>query len=182
MRPYDFRAGLFVALLLWGGVAAPVAAQTTGNPLWDTPIKSLTVTRERPIFSPSRRPPPPVVVAPAYVPPRPPAKPASPQLVLLGTVLNAINTVDGIGVFLDETNSTVVRLKAGDHHNGWLLWSVQGREATLKNDRDTVVLALPVRGTTPTGASNTNTSIPAVQPIPASQGKSAQKFQLEKYD
>lgn len=182
MRPYDFCAGFCVGLLICGGVAAPVVAQTIGNPLWDTPIKSLRITRERPVFSPSRRPPPPVAVAPAYVPPRPPAKPASPQLVLLGTVLNAINTVDGIGVFLDETNSTVVRLKAGDHHNGWLLWSVQGREATLRNDRDTVVLVLPVRGIAPTGAFNANTSLPVAQPVPASQGKSAQKFQLEKYD
>lgn len=126
-----------------------------GNPLWEVPIKNLTATRDRPVFSPSRRPPPPVVAVTPHVPPRPPEKPARPQLTLLGTVLSAaeegraVNAADGIGVFLDQTNSIVVRLKTGDYHNGWFLRSVQGREATLQKDRETVVLALPTRGTEP---------------------------------
>lgn len=136
--------------------APPPMAQPErgGNPLRGTPIERLAATRERPIFSPSRRPPPIVAAAP-YVPPRSPAKPASPQLTLLGTVLGSAedtrtaSAADGIGVFLDEANNAVVRLKTGDYHNGWLLRSVQGREATLQKDRETVVLALPTRGTEP---------------------------------
>jgi general secretion pathway protein N len=161
--------------------AQMVQSERRGNPLWEIPIKTLSATRDRPIFSPSRRPPPPIAVAAPYVPPRPPVKPASPQLNLVGTVLNA---TDGIGVFLDQTNNTVVRLKTGDYHNGWLLRSVQAREATLQNDRETVLLALPARGTERVGASsaNNNTNVSAVQPVRELQGRVGPKFQLEKYD
>jgi hypothetical protein len=116
-----------------------------GNPLWAIPLKDLSVTRERPIFSPSRRPPPAVVAAAPYVPPPPPTAPAGPQrpqLVLVGTVVNA---KEGFGIFLDQTTNTVVRLKTGEGHNGWIMLSVHGREATLQKDRDTAVLALPAR-------------------------------------
>jgi hypothetical protein len=34
-------------------------APPSGNPLWAVPIKDLSQTRDRPIFTPSRRPPPP---------------------------------------------------------------------------------------------------------------------------
>src|SRR5262249_52823969 len=44
---------------------ASAEAPPTGNPLWALPLKQLSMTRERPVFSPSRRPPPPP--APAYV-------------------------------------------------------------------------------------------------------------------
>jgi general secretion pathway protein N len=122
-------------------VAEPVRS---GNPLWAIPIKDLTATRDRPIFSPSRRPPPPAVAATPYVPPPPvkPAGPQRPQLALVGTVVNAH---EGFGIFLDQATNTVVRLKTGQGHNGWILRSVQGREATLEKDRDTAVLALPAR-------------------------------------
>lgn len=162
-----------------------------GNPLWGIPIKNLTATRDRPIFSSSRRPPPPMVAITPYVPPQRPVKPASPQLTILGTVLGAavgedstVNTMDGIGIFLDQTNNTVVRLKTGDYHNGWLLRSLRGREATLQYDREAVVLALPARGTErgDTSRANTNTNISAVQPAVDSHGKPALPFQLDKYD
>jgi hypothetical protein len=141
---------------------SPALAQTAepvrpGNPLWAIPIKDLTITRERPIFSPSRRPPPPVVAAAPYVPP-PPAKPAGPQrpqLALVGTVVNA---KEGFGIFLDQATNTIVRLKTGEGHNGWILRLVQGREATLQKDRETAVLALPARDAEQAG-------IPRIPPI-----------------
>ena len=116
-----------------------------GNPLWAIPIKDLSVTRERPIFSPSRRPPPPAVAATPYVPPPPPPTPAGPQRPQLALVGTVVNTNEGFGIFLDQATNTVVRLKTGEGHNGWILRSVQGREATLQKDRDTAVLALPAR-------------------------------------
>src|ERR1700682_5261696 len=47
------------------GPATPVARAEppAGNPLWAVPLRSLSVPRDRPIFSPSRRPPPPVVIS-----------------------------------------------------------------------------------------------------------------------
>jgi general secretion pathway protein N len=71
-----------------------------------------------------------------------PAGPQRPQLALVGTVVNAH---EGFGIFLDQATNTVVRLKTGESHNGWILRLVQGREATLEKDRDTAVLALPAR-------------------------------------
>ena len=137
------------------GDPSPALAPATepvrpGNPLWAIPIKDLSVTRERPIFSPSRRPPPPAVAAAPYVPPPPPrpAGPQRPQLVLVGTV---VNSKEGFGIFLDQATNTVLRLKTGENHNGWILLSVQGREATLQKDRDAAVLALPARDTEQSG-------------------------------
>lgn len=167
-----------------------VQSNRRGNPLWEIPVKTLIATRDRPIFSPSRRPLPPVALAAPYIPPRLPAKPASPQLALLGTVLGAaeetgaVNAADGLGVFLDQASNTVVRLKTGDYHSGWFLRSVQGREATLQNDRDTVVLALPARGMEGAGSSyaNTNTNISAVQPVRELLENVGPTFRLEQYD
>ena len=69
----------------------PVAPQAqNGNPLWGVPLRTLSATRERPIFSPSRRPPPEAVaVAPAApVPQAPrPAVAERPSLALVGTIV-----------------------------------------------------------------------------------------------
>src|SRR5262245_14595761 len=62
----------------------------TGNPLWAVPVKTLSVTQERPIFTPSRRPPAPPVLAAAVTRPAPPppkpTEPAHPPLWLVGAV------------------------------------------------------------------------------------------------
>jgi general secretion pathway protein N len=117
-----------------------------GNPLWAVPLRSLSVTRERPIFSPSRRPPPPAVVAPvtaARPPPPPPAEPDHPSLTLVGTV---IGDGGGIGVFLDQATKAVIRLRTGQDHDGWTLRKVRGREAIFDKDRRTASLELPPPG------------------------------------
>jgi general secretion pathway protein N len=116
-----------------------------GNPLWAIPLRSLSLTRERPIFSPSRRPPPPAVAGPPPVeaapPPPPPAGPDRPLLSLVGAVAGE---TEGIAIFLDETTKDIVRLRTGETHpSGWTLRSVRGREATLQKDRESVTLALP---------------------------------------
>jgi general secretion pathway protein N len=125
--------------------ARPAAAErpVSGNPLWAIPLKDLTATRDRPIFSPSRRPPPPAVVAKPYVPLPPPPKPAEPdrpQLALIGTVAGEN---DGLGIFLDQTTNKVIRLKLGDSLRGWVLRGILRREVTLEKDQATTVLALP---------------------------------------
>ncbi|MEA2940056.1 MAG: ral secretion pathway protein [Bradyrhizobium sp.] len=115
----------------------------SGNPLWSIPLSVLTATQERPIFSASRRPPPRVVagprIEPVIVPVAKPAEPERPALLLIGAV---VGDSDAIAVFLDRTNQKIVRLRAGDTHEGWLLSSVLGREVTLKKAEQTEVLAL----------------------------------------
>lgn len=115
-----------------------------GNPLWGITIESLHATRERPLFSPSRRPPTPAAIAAPLPPPPPPPPPDKPGLALLGTVAGASV---GYAVFLDNATHDILRLKTGEGQGGWILQSVKNREAVLvKNDR-TAVMRLP----SPTG-------------------------------
>ena len=126
---------------------APVAPAPervlSANPLWAISLAQFPVTRARPIFSSSRRPPPPAV-APAAVPkvaavPKP-REPERPQLSLVGTIAGVD---EGFGIFLDQSTKAVLRLKIGEEYQGWKLRSVQGRETALERDQQVVTLVLP---------------------------------------
>src|SRR5262249_24324942 len=113
----------------------------TPNPLWTIPLASLSQTRERPLFSPSRRPPtsPVVVNPPAPVVSAP--KPAAPdrlRLLLVGTVLGQQN----IALLREENAEIPLRLHAGEDHEGWILRRIARREVTFEKGNDTAVLAL----------------------------------------
>ncbi|HMA75381.1 MAG TPA: hypothetical protein VKP67_28425 [Xanthobacteraceae bacterium] len=129
---------------------APIeSAAPPGNPLWVLPLKQLSTTRDRPIFSPSRRPPPPAT--PSYVAPvsvRQPAKPVEPErpaVTLLGTVVGEVDQL-GVGVFKESATGTVIKMRTGEDHQGWVLRSVKSREVTLTKDREKVTLELPAPG------------------------------------
>jgi general secretion pathway protein N len=155
-------------------VAKDLRPQQLANPLWAIPLKGLALTRERPIFSPSRRPPPPAVanapvVPPAPRPASPPAEPEKPQLALVGTVASER---DGIGIFVETATKNVVRLRTGEAHKGWILRVVQGREATLEKNSELSVLALPPPGSQRAGgilATAASTRAFAGQPSGAAQ-------------
>jgi general secretion pathway protein N len=120
-----------------------VKPAVSGNPLWSVPLSVLTATQERPIFSTSRRPPPRAVAGPRIEPVvAPVAKPAEPELPALMLIGAVVGDRDAIAVFLDRTNQKIVRLRAGDTHEGWVLSSVAGREVTLKKAEQTEVLVL----------------------------------------
>jgi general secretion pathway protein N len=126
---------------------APRIAEKTqsGNPLWAIPVRRLSATRERPLFAPSRRPPPPVVAyqlasVPAPPPPKP-AEPEKPRLELIGTI---VGESDAIGVFFDQATRSVLRLKMGEAHEGWFLREVQRRDVSLEKGSQTILLALPL--------------------------------------
>jgi hypothetical protein len=128
----------------------PDRAPLSGNPLWVIPLKELSNTRERPIFSPSRRPPPSAVVDKPYTPPPPPRVETKPppeplMLSLLGTIAGDST---GVALFMEKGSQEVVRLRTGEAHQGWVLRSVHGREAMLeKGDRkETVTLPTPGDG------------------------------------
>jgi|GEM_PF-918312 len=141
--------------------AVPLTQQApTGNPLWGIPLRVLTVTRERPLFSPSRRPPaPPVVAAPPA--PRPvavvkPPEPDHPLLTIVGTI---VGSSDAIAVFIEQATNNIIRLHTGQDHDGWVLRSVHGREATFEKKELHATLALPAPGAAATPG-------PALAPIP----------------
>jgi hypothetical protein len=149
-----------------------VESSTPGNPLWALPLKQLSTTRERPIFSPSRRPPPPAT--PTYVAPVAvrqqvkPAEPERPAITLLGTI---VGSADRIGVFLEPATRNVVRLRIGEDHQGWVLRSVQARDVTLVKDREETVLELPPPGEE--SAMLPNELPPGMQGMPGMQGVKA---------
>ncbi|WP_454646417.1 hypothetical protein [Bradyrhizobium liaoningense] len=162
-KPADPRPGATSPTMSGRPAAAPERAPAAGlpqralgdNPLWAIPLARLTATRERPLFAPTRRPP---VVAPVAMPvtppPGPPPKPPepeTPQLSLLGTIIGA----EKIGLFLDARSKSVVRLRAGENHNGWTLRAVERRRVELARGLDQAVLDLPapdVKGSGTPGA------------------------------
>src|ERR1700730_14879378 len=119
------------------------------NPLWGFPISALDATRERPIFSASRRPPMPPVVAQRVAAPPPPPKPAAPEQPLLTLVGTALGTPKNVAVVLYRTTKTLVRLHVGEAASGWILRSVESRTMTVEKNSQTVTLALPAPGSVP---------------------------------
>ena len=125
---------------------APATERTlSANPLWEMPLKQFSVTRERPIFLPSRRAPAPpasiVTVAKVVVPK--PKEPEQPQLSLVGTISGDDAR---FGIFVDQTTKNVLRLKVGEDFQGWELRSIQAREASFQKNQLTFVVALPQPG------------------------------------
>lgn len=143
-----------------------IAAQT-GNPLWAIPLSSLSNTRDHPIFSPSRRPPP-VAVPPVVVARQPaaePVKPAPPQLQLLGTLTG---TSAAIAVMVASATGNIVRLKIGEKYDAWVLRTVERRAVTLQMGDQTEVLALPELADHKSAPLAQSTpSVPAALPVQA---------------
>lgn len=129
-------------------VAAPQAAPErtpSANPLWGIPLTQLSGTRERPIFSPSRRPPAPTAAV-EQVQVKPPVRKKviePPQLSLVGTIAG---DDESYGIFLDQATKAALRLKVGDDYHGWRLRTIQGREVTIEKDQQGAVLTLPEPG------------------------------------
>jgi len=140
MTVYVVRGALLAATIILGTASGRAG---TGNPPWTIPLGELTATRERPIFSPLRRPPAASTTLDAQ--PSPPAKspqPEGPQLSLVGTVAGDKKS---FGIFLDHSANTVLRLKTGEGHRGWILREVRGRKIILEKGNATSILTLPVR-------------------------------------
>jgi hypothetical protein len=134
-------------------VAPPRAAPErtpSANPLWGIPLTQLSGTRDRPIFSPSRRPAPPAVAAEeAAVRPPPPTKEvAPPPLFLVGTIAS---DDESYGIFLDQSTKASLRLRVGEDYQGWKLRAIQGREVTIEKDQQGVLLTLPEPGGSSSG-------------------------------
>ena len=144
--------------------AAPAERVLSANPLWAMPLKQFSVTRERPIFLPSRRPPAApaeaMTVSRVIVPPKP-KEPERPQLSLVGTIAS---NEDKFGIFVDQSTKAVLRLRLGEDFQGWKLQSVQGRETSFEKNQQTAVLSMPqiglsqasvaVRSEAPAGSDN----------------------------
>ncbi|MGQ4274792.1 hypothetical protein [Terrihabitans sp. B22-R8] len=134
-----------LAALMLMSVLAPEAwaqAAEPGNPLWAVPLDRLDALNERPLFSPSRRPPPTrdVEASAPPPPPPPPSAPARPSLELTGILANG---GDGFGLFVDTGTQADVTLRVGQIHAGWRLDSISDRAAVLRQDDLESRLELP---------------------------------------
>jgi hypothetical protein len=148
----------------------------TGNPLWALPLSLLSSTRERPLFSPSRRPPAVAVVSAPPPPPPPPAPPAvaeHPPLTLVGTI---IGKTESIGIFIDQATKDVVRLRTGEAHANWTLRAIEGREAVLESNQQEATLALPARNGLDQAAPSAPATTAAKAPPQTRMGDAGQKM------
>ena len=156
------------------GTATTEGQQRNGNPLWGIPLKLLSATRDRPIFSPSRRPPPrapdplTVAVAPAVPAPKPPERP---QLSLVGTIMNGD---DGFAIFLDQSTRAPLRIRRGADYQGWMLRQIEARSVTLQKGDDFAVLAFPPPSSNPAPvAAASLPQPPSIAPPPPAPAQTA---------
>ena len=110
----------------------PSGEPAATEPIRTIRVESLTATRDRPLFSASRRPPPRAVVGPIVEPVQPvappPTEPSRPQLAMIGSI---VSKGDAIAVLVDQATLQVQLLRRGDVYAGWTVDTVQRREVTL---------------------------------------------------
>ncbi len=164
--PMFVRHILLLGLLLLGfALAAPASAAPidparatpssnrneateAGNPLSKIPLSALTATRDRPLFSLSRRPPAPAIEAnaePAQAPAAA-APPERPAVKLIGTILSPATSVV---LLRDSATQAVTRLRVGEATSGWRVKTVSLRSVTLEKGEQSAILGLPQPRDTP---------------------------------
>jgi hypothetical protein len=101
-------------------------------------LQALTETRDRPLFSPSRRPPPPDVPVPERVEPllavvsqAPPPPPAPPDVRLMGLMLLPNRQ---LAILEHAPTGEVIRLAAGAELDAWTLRIVDARSIAFELD------------------------------------------------
>jgi hypothetical protein len=121
----------------------PGARSRAGNPLWTVPLNALSATRDRPLFSVSRRPP--LVAAPIAAPPPKqealaPPPPERPLLTLVGTIVSPRAT---IAVLQGSNTETILRLRVGQENDGWQVRGIGLRSIVVEKGEQSVELGLP---------------------------------------
>ena len=121
----------------------PHAQPRAGNPLWTVPLNTLSATRDRPLFSASRRPP---LVALPFVAPPPkhevlaPPPPERPSLRLIGTI---VGRKGSLAVLQGSEADAVLRLRVGEENDGWLIRGIGLRSIVVEKGPQSVQLDLP---------------------------------------
>jgi general secretion pathway protein N len=109
------------------------------------PLERFTAIVDRPLFSPSRRPPPPVetpveeVAAPEDEPEPLPPDNAAPEVRFVGTVgqggaMTALVVRDG--------QEPVIKLRVGDEVDGWRVSSVSASQLVIEHEAERLVLTI----------------------------------------
>jgi type II secretory pathway component PulC len=133
-RHFPLIAALPLFWTLQLGIATAQAQDQAGavldNPLAVHSLDRMSATRERPVFSPSRRPPAPppqpIVQLPSPSPP-----PAPPNMSLFGVVLEAN---EARAVVRIAPKNDIVRLRVGEEIGGWKVTQIERRRLVLSLD------------------------------------------------
>ena len=119
----------------------------SANPLSGVPVSTLTATRDRPLFSASRRPSPKrdgaapaPPAADAEVKAAPPVAAERPAFALTGTI---IGDAMRMAIVSRDHPSRATAVREGERAEGWTLQSVGPRAAVFEIDGRAVTLNLP---------------------------------------
>ena len=137
----------------------PGAKPRAGNPLWTVPLSALSGTRDRPLFSASRRPP--IVAVPIAAPPPKqevlaPPPPERPLLTLIGTI---VSPKASVAMLQGSDAEAVSQLRVGQENDGWQVRGISLRSIVVEKGAQSVELNLPRPTETP--AESSLPSIPA---------------------
>jgi hypothetical protein len=121
----------------------PGAKSRAGNPLWTVPLSALSATRDRPLFSVSRRPP--IVAAPIAAPPPKqealaPPPPERPLLTLVGTI---VSRKASFAILQGSNTEAISRLRVGQENDGWRVQGISLRSIVVEKGPQSVELGLP---------------------------------------
>ena len=124
-------AAIVAAALAGAGPAAARAAEPDG----------FAAMVDRPLFSPTRRPPPAPIAMPAVAaaPPAPPA-PAMPDVALSGVIAGGGG---GVALLRRPQDAAPIRLRLGGQVDGWTLAEIRPRAVVLRRDDRAVTVDLP---------------------------------------
>lgn len=117
-------------------IVPPAHAQTGPSAALDNPVAALSLdqlsaTRDRPLFTPSRRAPQPLIVSSVRPPAPPPPPTPPPKIELQGTILNAD---DSLAVVVSSADNQTMRLRLGDEVGGWKVIVIDQRKLVLAHD------------------------------------------------
>jgi len=131
------RQGSFVvALLLLSSLARAADptqdAEAVANPLQLQSLDQLSMTHERPLFSPTRRPPAkPLAPIVSHSEPPPPPPPPPPSVVVLGIVSEDGDGRAAIRSGDKSAGNKVMRVRVGDAVAGWKVDRIEPRRLFL---------------------------------------------------
>lgn len=103
-------------------------------------LDDLRQTRDRPLFSPTRRPPPKVDLAQAVTPVPPPPPIMPPAVTLIGVVLGA---GEHAVIVQEKAGGKPLRVAVGQDIDGWRVESIEPRSCILKNSDRAITLTFP---------------------------------------
>jgi hypothetical protein len=155
------------------GAPDPGARSPAGNPLWTIPLTALTATRDRPLFSASRRPP--IVAAPVVAPPAQkqedpaPPPPERPSFTLAGTI---VSPAASVAVLQGSNADAIFRLRVGEENDGWRVQGIDLRSIVVEKGAQSVELDLPRPDEAPSESSPPNAPT-GPQGQPSHTGQSA---------